>query len=100
MDPWGPTGASIQLPRRFLLSNHHFRTFCACCDTSPSGTLSLLNKIRIGTRQTITIPDETTIPEFFIRSPEIVFSSHHDSSHLPWIPYSSIITISYDQWGN
>jgi hypothetical protein len=60
-DPWGPTGTSIELTCGFLPSNHYLRTFWACCDISPSGTLNLLRKIRIGTGQTITIPDETTV---------------------------------------
>jgi hypothetical protein len=64
----------------------HLRTFCTCCDTSPSGTLNLLRKIRIATGQTITIPDETTIREFFIRNPDITLSIPGDLSCLSPIP--------------
>jgi hypothetical protein len=67
------------------------------CDASPSGTLNLLRKIRIGTRQTITIPDETTIREFFIRNPDITLLIPRDLSRLSSMLYPSIITISCDQ---
>jgi hypothetical protein len=80
-----------------FLSNHYLQTFCACCDTSPSDTLNLLRPIRIGTGQTITIPDETTIHELFIRNPDITLLIPRDLSHLSLILYSSIITISYDR---
>jgi hypothetical protein len=99
-DPWGPTDASIELPWKFLPSSHYLRTFWACCDTSLWGKLTLLRRIRIGTGQTITIPDETTIREFFIRNPDITVSIPRDFSRLSSMPYSSIITISYDRWGN
>jgi hypothetical protein len=61
---------------RFLSSNHYLRTVCARCNTSPSGTLSLLHKIRFDTGRAITIPDEMTIREFVIRNPDITL----------WIP--------------
>jgi hypothetical protein len=51
----------IQLPRRFLPSNRYLRTFCACCDTYPSGDLKLSRKIRIESWQMIIIPDGTII---------------------------------------
>jgi hypothetical protein len=63
-------------------------------------TLNLLRKIRIGTGQTIIIPDERTIREFFIRNPDITLLIPRDLSCLSSIPYSPIITISYDRWGN
>jgi hypothetical protein len=59
-----------------------------------SGTLNLLHKIHIGTGQIITIPDETTICEFFIRNPNIVLLIPRDLRRLSSTPYSSIITIS------
>jgi hypothetical protein len=65
--------------------------------TSPSGTLNLVRKICIDTRQTITIPDETTICEFLIRNPDMIFLIPRDFSRLSSIPYSSIIAISYDR---
>jgi hypothetical protein len=43
----------------------------------------------------MTIPDETTIREFFIRNPDIALLIAPGLSRL-----SSIITISYDRWGN
>jgi hypothetical protein len=51
-----------------------------------------MRKIRIGTRQTITIPDETTKREFFIRNPDIALLIPRDLSGL-----SSTITILSDQ---
>jgi hypothetical protein len=66
-------------------------------DTTPSGTLNMLRKIRIGTAQTITIPDEATICEFFIRNPDITLLIPRDLSRLSSISYSSIITISYNR---
>jgi hypothetical protein len=50
----------------FLPSNHYLTTFRAWSDTSPSGSLNLLRKIRIGTGQTITIPHEMIIHDFLI----------------------------------
>jgi hypothetical protein len=70
------------MPWRFIPSNHSLRTFCACFDTFPQGILNLLRKNRIGAGQLITIPDETTIRECFIRNPDIAFLSPHDLSRL------------------
>jgi hypothetical protein len=95
MDPWGATDALMSLPRRFLPSCHYLRTFCVCCDTSPSGTLNLLRKICIGAGQTITNPDEMIIHEFFIRNRDITLLIPRDLSCL-----SSMITISCDGWDN
>jgi hypothetical protein len=61
------------------------------------GTLNLLRKIRLSTEQTITIPHEMIIREFFTRNPDIILLITRDSSRLLSIPYSSIITISYDR---
>jgi hypothetical protein len=60
------------------------------------GILNLLRKIRIDTGRTIPIPDETTIHEFFIRNPDVTASIPRNLSRLSSMPYSSIITISYD----
>jgi hypothetical protein len=57
-------------------------------------------KIRIGTGQMITIPDETTIRVFFIRNPDITLLICRDLSRLSSIRYSSIVTISCDPWDN
>jgi hypothetical protein len=38
----------------------------------------MLRKIRILTGQMITIPDETTIREFFIRNPDITLLTRRD----------------------
>jgi hypothetical protein len=56
-----------------------------------------LRKIRVGIGQTLTIPEETAIREFFIRNPDIALLTPHDLSHLSSMPYVSIITISYHQ---
>jgi hypothetical protein len=48
----------------------------------------------------ITIPDETIIREFFIRNPDISLLIPGDLSRLLSMPYSSIVTISDDRWGN
>jgi hypothetical protein len=61
------------------------------------GILNLLRRIRIGTGQTITIPNEMTIRELFIRNPDITLLIPRDLSRLSLIPYSSIATISYDR---
>jgi hypothetical protein len=45
----------------------------------------------------ITIPDETTIREFFVRNLDIALLIPRDLSRLSSGPYSSIITISYDR---
>jgi hypothetical protein len=60
------------------------------------GPLNLLRKIRIGTEQTITVPDEMIIHEFFIRNPDITLLIPRDLSRLSSIPDSSIVTISCD----
>jgi hypothetical protein len=99
-DPWGPTDASIYLSRRHRTSKLYIWTSCACCDASPSGTSNLLRKIRVSDRWTITIPYETTIQEFFIRDPDITLASPRDLSRFSSMPYSSIITIFNDQWGD
>jgi hypothetical protein len=57
----------------------------------------MLRKMRIGSGQTIAIPDETTIREFFIQNPDIALLIPPDLSHLSSIPYSLIMTISYDR---
>jgi hypothetical protein len=61
------------------------------------GYFDLLSKIRIGTGQTMTIPDETTIRGFFIRNPDITLLIPRDLPRLSSMPYLSIITILYDR---
>jgi hypothetical protein len=51
-------------------------------------------KIRLGAGQAVTIRDEMTIPEFFIRDPDIALLIPLDLSRLSSIPYSSLVTIS------